>query len=79
MSDAAEQLAKALRDVVNEAVQAAVKRERPTPPPAPVVDRPELPEDDSELCPGCRRKNMRLLISVTEARQQLGGISRSTF
>jgi hypothetical protein len=31
MSDAADQLAQALRDLINEAVQAAVERERPAP------------------------------------------------
>lgn len=34
MNDAAERLAQAIRDVINEAVQAAVERESPTPPPA---------------------------------------------
>jgi hypothetical protein len=34
MSDAAERLAQALRDLINEAVQEAVERKRPTPPPA---------------------------------------------
>jgi hypothetical protein len=34
MSDAADRLAQALRDLINEAVQAAVERERATPPPA---------------------------------------------
>jgi hypothetical protein len=33
MSDAADQLARAVRDFRKEAVQAAVERERPTPPP----------------------------------------------
>ena len=41
MSDAADQLAQALRDLINEAVQAAVERERATPPPARVVERPK--------------------------------------
>ena len=79
MSDAAERLAQALRDLINEAVQAAVERERPTPPPARVVERPKVPEEDFELCPWCRKKHMRHLMPVTEARQQLGGISPTTF
>lgn len=33
MSDAADRLAQALRDLINEAVQTSVERERPTPPP----------------------------------------------
>ena len=33
MSDAAERLAQALRDLIEEAVQAAAERDRPTPPP----------------------------------------------
>ncbi len=33
MSDAVDRLAQALRDVINEAVQAAVERERATTPP----------------------------------------------
>ena len=79
MSEAVDRLAQALRDLINEAVQAAVERERPTPPPAPVVERPKVPEEDFELCPWCRKKHMRHLMSVTEARQQLGGISPITF
>ena len=67
MSDPADRLAQALRDLVNEAVQAAIEKERPTTPPARVVERPKVLEKSSELCP------------VTEARQQLGGISRTTF
>jgi excisionase family DNA binding protein len=79
MSDAADRLAQALSDLINEAVQAAVERERPTPPPAQVVERPEVPKEDFDLCPWCEKKHMRHLMPVTEARQQLGGISRSTF
>jgi hypothetical protein len=79
MSDAAERLAQALRDLINEAVQAAVEREPPTPPPTRVVEHPKVPEEDFELCPWCRKKHMRHLLPVTEARQQLGGISPTTF
>jgi hypothetical protein len=34
--------AQALRDLINEAVQAAVERDRPTPPLARVVERPKV-------------------------------------
>jgi excisionase family DNA binding protein len=78
MSDAVDRLAQALRDVINEAVQAAVERERPTPPPERVVERPEVPED-LDRCPWCRKKHMRHLMPVKEVRQQLGGISPTTF
>ncbi|BBY05409.1 helix-turn-helix domain-containing protein [Mycobacterium noviomagense] len=79
MSDTADRLAQALRDLINEAVQEAVDRTRPTPPPARVVERPRVPEEDFEVCPWCSKKHMRHLMPVTEARQQLGGISRTTF
>jgi excisionase family DNA binding protein len=79
MSDAAERLAQALRDLINEAVQAAVERERPTPPPARVVERPQVPGEDFDRCPWCHKKHMRHLMPVKEARQQLGGISPTTF
>jgi hypothetical protein len=46
MSDSADRLAQALRDVINEAVQETVDRTRPTPPPVRVVERPKVPEDD---------------------------------
>ena len=49
MSDAADRLAQALRDLINEAVEAAIERERPPPPPARVVERPKVPEEDFEL------------------------------
>ena len=42
----------------NESVQAAVERERPTPPPARLVERPEVPEEDFDLCPWCNKKHM---------------------
>jgi excisionase family DNA binding protein len=79
MSDAADQLAQALRDLVKEAVRAAVERERPTPPPARVVERSRVPDEEFDLCPWCNKRHMRHLMPVKEARQQLGGISNSTF
>ena len=76
MSDAADRLAQAIRDVINEAVRAAaVRQERPTPAPARAVERPEIPQDDFLLCPWCNRKHMRHLLPVKEARHQLGGIN----
>jgi len=53
-----DELAQALRDIINESVQAAVERERPTPPPARLVERPEVPEEDFDLCPWCNKKHM---------------------
>jgi hypothetical protein len=41
MNDAAERLAHAMRDVINEALQAAVERERRTQPPARVLEHPK--------------------------------------
>ena len=80
MSDAVERLAQALHDLVNEAVQAAVDRDRPTPPPAGARERfEEVSDQDFELCPWCNKKHMRHLMPVNEARHQLGGISRTTF
>ena len=79
MSDAADRLAQAIRDVVNEAVQAAVGQERPTPTPARAVERPEIPQEDFDLCPWCNKKHMRHLMPVKQARHQLGGISPTTF
>jgi excisionase family DNA binding protein len=58
-SDAADRLTRAIRDLITEAVQAAIERDRPPPPaqqPAP-----------------------RRLYTVAEARQQLDGISQTTF
>jgi len=66
MSGAAEQLAQALRDLIDEAVQAAVDRERPTPTRAQVVERSEVPAEDSGLCPWCNRKHMRHLMPVKQ-------------
>jgi hypothetical protein len=37
MSDAADRLAQVLRDLINEAVQETVERERPTPPTGPAI------------------------------------------
>jgi excisionase family DNA binding protein len=79
MSDAAERLAQALRDLIHEAVQAAVERDRPTPPPVPVAENPKVPQEDFGLCPWCDMKHMRHLMPVKEARKQLGGISPTTF
>jgi excisionase family DNA binding protein len=79
MSDAVDRLAQALRDVINEAVQAAVERERATPPPARAVERPKVLEEAFDRCPSCHKKHMRRLMPVTEAWQQLGGISATTF
>jgi excisionase family DNA binding protein len=79
MSDAADRLAQAIRDVINEAVHAAVGQERSTPGPARVAERPEIPQEDFELCPWCNKKHMRHLMPVREARHQLGGISPTTF
>ncbi len=76
MNDAAERLAQAIRDLINEAIQAAV--ERVTPPPDRVVERPKVPED-FDRCPWCSKKHMRHLMPIKEVRQQLGGISPTTF
>jgi excisionase family DNA binding protein len=79
VSDAAERLAQALRDLIEEAVQAAVERDRPALPPAPAAGNPKVPKEDFGLCPWCDKKHMRHLLPVTEALHQLGGISRTTF
>jgi excisionase family DNA binding protein len=79
MNDAAERLAQAIRDVINEAIHAAVERERPTPPPARAVERPKVPDEEFDLCLRCSKKHMRHLVPVKEARQELGGISNTTF
>ena len=79
MSDAADRLAQAIRDMINEAVQAAVKQERPSPPPARVAERPKVAEEDFDQCPWCNNRHMRQLMPVKEARHQLGGISPTTF
>jgi excisionase family DNA binding protein len=79
MSDAADRLAQAIRDVINEAVQAAVGQERTTPPPARVAERPKMAEEDFDPCQWCDKKHMRHLMPVKEARHQLGGISPTTF
>lgn len=74
-----DRLAQALREVISESVQAAVERERPTPPPARVVERPEVPEEDFDLFPWCNKKHMPHLMPVTQARHHPGGISPTTF
>jgi len=79
MSDAVDRLAQALRDLINQAVHEAIERERLTPPPALAVERPKLSEQDFDLCPWCNKKHMRHLMPIHEARQQLGGISPTTF
>jgi hypothetical protein len=79
MSDAAERLAQALRDLIDEAVQPAVERHWPAPPPVPVVERPRVPEEDLDFCPWYDKKHTGHLVPVTEARHQLGGISSTTF
>ena len=55
MSDAVDRLAQALRDLIREAVQEAVEQERAKPPPARVVERPKVPEEDFEAVPGATR------------------------
>jgi excisionase family DNA binding protein len=60
MSDAADRLAKAIRDLIGEAVQAAAERQSVQQPPAPQAPRQRL-------------------ITIAEARQELGGISPTTF
>ena len=79
MSDAAERLAQAIRDVINEAVHAVVAQQRPTPPPARVAERPEIAKEDFDPCLWCNKRHMRHLMPVKEARHQLGGISPTTF
>ncbi|HXC78679.1 MAG TPA: helix-turn-helix domain-containing protein [Candidatus Acidoferrum sp.] len=79
MSDAVDRLAQALSDLINEAAQAAVEQDRPTPPPVPVVERPKVSEDDLAFCSWCDKKHMRRLLPITEARHLLGGISPTTF
>jgi Helix-turn-helix domain len=79
MSDAADRLAQAIRDVINDAVQAAVEPQRPTPLPARVAERPKVAEEDLDPCQQCSKRQMRLLLPVNEARHQLGGISPTTF
>lgn len=78
MSDVADQFAQALRDLIKEAVQEAVERERATPP-ARFVERPKVPGDGLNLCPCCSKKHMPHPMPIKDARHQLGGISPSTF
>jgi excisionase family DNA binding protein len=88
MSDSVDRLAQALRDVINEAVQEAVAR-RSAPRDAP-HGRGPAPGDrvDEEVRreyekrfgePAPKVWGERRLISVAEARHQLGGIGHSTF
>jgi excisionase family DNA binding protein len=88
VTDAVDRLAQALRDVINEAVQEAVAR-RPAPRDTPHV-RGQAPGDpvDEEIRQAYEKRfgepapkvwGERRLISVAEARQQLGGISQTTF
>ena len=77
MSDALDRLARALRDVTNEAVQPAV--EPTTPRPQQAVGRPKVSDQDFDLCPWRNQKHMRHLMPVKDVRQQLGGISPTTF
>lgn len=68
MSDAADRLAQALRDLITEAVQEAVERDRQTLPPERVLERPVVPDGDFGRCPWCNTKHMRHLMPVKEAR-----------
>lgn len=79
MSDAADRLAQALRDLIKEAVQEAVGRDRRPSPPERVDERPTVRDGDFDRCPWCNTKHMRHLMPVKEAREQLGGISPTTF
>lgn len=72
MGDAAERFAQAIRDVINEAVHAVVVQERPTPPPARVAERPEIAKEGVDPCLWCDKRHMRRLMSVKEARHELG-------
>ncbi|MGD1172152.1 helix-turn-helix domain-containing protein [Mycobacterium seoulense] len=79
MTDAADRLAEALRDLIKEAVQEAVERDRRTSATERVVERPVVPDGDFDRCPWCNKRHMRHLMPVKEAREQLGGISPTTF
>jgi excisionase family DNA binding protein len=88
MSDAADQLAQALRDLINEAVQEAIARARP-PGGTPHIRGQALADPvDEEIRreyekrfgePAPKVWGERRLISVAEARAWLGGISPTTF
>jgi excisionase family DNA binding protein len=43
------------------------------------LNRPEVSDEDFDLCSCCRKRHTWHLLPVAEACQQLGGISRSTF
>jgi excisionase family DNA binding protein len=92
MSDAVDRLAQALRDVISEVVQQAVQEavaRRPAPRDAPhdrghaqgdLVDEEIRQEYEKRFGePAPKVWGERRLISVAEARHQLGGISPSTF
>jgi hypothetical protein len=88
MSDAADRLAQALRDLLKEAVEEAVTRQ-PVPhgtQPAGAKGRGDPVDEDTRREyekrfgePVPRYRGERRLISVAEARHQLGGISPTTF
>ena len=92
MSDATDRLAQALRDVISEAVQQTVQdavarrpAARDTPhvrgqAPGDLVDEETRREYEKRFGePAPKVWGERRLISVAEARQQLGGISQTTF
>jgi hypothetical protein len=93
MSDAVDRLAQALRDLINEAVQAAVEQEaavrQPVPgdtphawgqaPGAPVDEEIRREYENRFGEPAPKIWGERRLISVAEARAWLGGISPTTF
>lgn len=55
-----------------------VRQKRCTNPPARIVERQQVPEENFEVCPWCDKKHTRHLMPVKEARHQLGGISPTT-
>jgi hypothetical protein len=57
MSDAADRLAQAVRELIDGAVQAAIERERPTLPPERVVERPKVP-DEGLMYARCATRNI---------------------
>jgi hypothetical protein len=75
MTDSADQLAAAIRAVINDAVQSALAHSR-LPLPSPESPKPEPPkpvEAQTEWPPE------RMLYPISEVRQKLGGISPTTF
>jgi excisionase family DNA binding protein len=86
MSDAADRLAEAIRDLVNETVQVAVAKSaaatpRASPPPPP--PKPEEITDEVRRIYvekyGEQPVPARHLLDIPEAMERLGGIGRSTF